>query len=354
MILIESRKNAMITDYPCPLCKFREWKPVQRYIYKAADHSPNYLVKNDRIINLFHHLSGFFRSFIFASPKPKNIRERLLNSYERLRREVLFNVWFLGEKEIAITSQYCLHCGFMAYSPRPDEMDISEKYKFLGEHNRPEEIEEYNSVLDNDPYSKSNREHIYNLIMGGLKKENIRILDCGGASGWFVVPFAEHGCQCDLVDYETGQVAGIRKVGNDIHELNEKEIYDAILCRAVLEHLADPLSVVKMFRDLLKVDGLVYAMVPCEIHAGIARLGYDPVTHINAFTPDSFEALFRLADFEVSSGIDEMSNIWILARKRTEGHNKILDFKMDIEKYLYPGRYDTFKKYVLNRINLFK
>ncbi|MDP2984390.1 MAG: class I SAM-dependent methyltransferase [Candidatus Latescibacter sp.] len=344
----------MISDYPCPLCKFRDWKPVQRYIYKAADHSPNSLFRNDRIISLVHYLTGFARSFIYASPKPKRIRERLLNSYERLRREVLFRVWFPDKQEIAITSQYCLNCGFMAYSPRPDENDISEKYRFLGEHSRPEEIEEYNSFLENDPYSKSNREHIYNLVMGGLKKENIRILDCGGASGWFVVPFAEHGCQCDLVDYETGQVAGIRKVGNNIHELNEKEIYDAIVCRAVLEHIADPLSVVKMFRNLLKKEGLVYAMVPCEIHAGIARLGYDPVTHINAFTPNSFEALFRLADFEVSSGADEMSNIWILAGKRAEGDMGISDFKLDIEKYLYPGRWETLKKYVLNRINPFK
>ena len=82
-----------------------------------------------------------------------------------------------------------------------------------------------------------------------------------------------------------------------------------------------------MFHDLVKEDGLVYAMVPCEIHAGIARLGYDPVTHINFFTPNSFEALFRLADFKVvSSGADEMSNIWILASKRAEDDMGISDF----------------------------
>ncbi|MCX6704861.1 MAG: hypothetical protein NT162_00785, partial [Candidatus Woesebacteria bacterium] len=112
-----------------------------------------------------HYLCGFAGSFIYASPKPKRIREKLLNSYERLRREVLFRVWFPGELEIAITSQYCLNCGFMAYSPRPDEKDIAEKYRVLGEKSRPEEIEEYNSFLDNDPFSKSNRELIYNLIM---------------------------------------------------------------------------------------------------------------------------------------------------------------------------------------------
>ncbi len=345
----------MILNYSCPLCKFKNWSPVQKYIYNVRDHLSFSSLHKDKYISRLTLLRSLFYTLIYAAPKPKNISVRTLTSYERLRRKVLFDIWFPGKEQVILTSQYCMNCGFMAYTPRPTEKDLEAKYEFLYKNSAPEEIEEYTFFLEKDPYSKRNREMIYELVTDEIIEKKLKVLDYGGANGWYLLPFLEHNHECELIDYESEQLPGIKKIGNEIHEIPSDSMYDAIICRAILEHVADPLSIVNKFHNILHDNGVIFAMVPDEILGGISRLGPDPVTHINFFTPKSFELLFKLADFEiVGSDTDEMNNIWILARKAqnrgtfTHG-NEIID----TEQLLKPRRTYIIKKVFLNRIRLF-
>ena len=76
-----------------------------------------------------------------------------------------------------------------------------------------------------------------------------------------------------------------------------------------------------------------------------------PVANISK----SFELLFRMANFEiVNSGIDEMKNIWIVARKaKIKSNVTFADNIFEIEQLLYPGRLYTLKKVLLDDIHLF-
>lgn len=346
----------MISNYSCPLCKLNNWSPVQKYIYNVQDHSSFSSLNKDNYISRLRHLCNSFYTLIYAAPKPENISVKMLTSYERLRRKVLFEIWFPNKEQVVLTSQYCLNCGFMAYTPRPTEADLKAKYEFLYKNSTPEESEEYTLFLEKDPYSKRNREMIYELITREMIGKKLKVLDYGGANGWYLFPFLEHSHECELVDYEPEQLPGIKKIANEIHEIPSNSMYTAIICRATLEHVADPLAIVKIFHSILQDNGVLFAMVPDEILGGISRLGPDPVTHVNFFTPKSFELLFKLADFEiVSSNTDEMNNIWVLAKKARNKSTFTLNNEIiDIEQLLKPKRIYILKKVFLNRIRLLR
>jgi len=341
----------MITDYSCPLCKTKKWKSVQNYIYKTRNFSSFSIPYQDKFINYFNGFHGFLRAFLYAAPKPKDITEKMLTSYARLRRRILFEIWFPKEKEVIITSQYCLNCGFMAYTPRPTNADLRAKYEFLGKIYPPDEREKYTSFLEKDTYFNREKKIIYELITNEVSGKKLKILDFGGGFGWFSLPFLAHGHDCSLVDYADMQLPGIKKIANEINELPSDISFDAIICRATLEHVADPLSVVEKFHYILKDNGVVYAMVPDEIMGGITRLGTDPVTHINFFTPQSFKLLFKLANFKIAcSDTDEMNNTWLLAKKASNNDTVTISNELlDIERLLKPDRFYCFNKVILNR-----
>lgn len=341
----------MNSTYPCPVCTSQDWKTVQEYVYHVADHESPLWIGNNRAVNATHLLKDFWRAIIHNAPKPDRIRERLLSDYELMMREILFTVWVPGQREMRMASRYCRRCGFMACTPRPDTHEIALKYRALEPNTHPDDIHRQNAFLDSDPYSRRSRAQLREVLIAGVGQERFRLLDHGGASGWYVKSLADQGCVCDLVDYEPQQLPGIRRIGVTIDDIPESGQYDAIVSRAVLEHLVDPCDVLRKFHRRLVDRGVVYALVPCEIHAGIARLGYDPVTHINFFTPNSFSLMFRRNGFVVErSGMDEMRNIWVLARKQ-QGHAQDASILApDTDTYLYPGRMSTFNWYIINRL----
>ena len=347
--------NSMISNYSCPLCKSNNWKSVQNYIFKTQHYSSFSLPYQDKCIHRLHRLRSFFYALLYAAPKPKNISVKILTTYERLRRKVLFEIWFPDKHEVIMTSQYCTHCGFMTYTPRPTETDLRAKYKFLNKHTTPEETEELLQLLEKDHYSKRNRQEMYTLVSREVNGKKLKVLDFGGGNGWYLSPFLEHGHECSLIDYDEEQLPGIKKIANELHEIPSYVMFDAIICRATLEHVSAPLSIIEKFHGILRDNGVVYALVPDEILGGISRLGSDPVTHINFFTRKSFELLFRMANFEiVNSSIDEMKNIWVVARKaKIKSTVTFANNILEIEQLLYPGRLYTLKKVLLDDIRLF-
>ena len=345
----------MISNYLCPLCKSNNWKSVQNYIYETQKYSSFSLPYQDKFIHRLHRLRSLCYALLYAAPKPKNISVKMLTAYERLRRDVLFEIWFPDKNEVILTSQYCTNCGFMTYTPRPTKTDLRAKYEFLNKHNTSEETEELLQFLEKDHYSKRNREEIYKLVTCELSEKKLKVLDFGGGNGWYLSPFLEHGHECSLIDNDEEQLPGIKKIANEIHEIPSNVMFDAIICRATLEHVADPLSIIKKFYVILRDNGVVYALVPVEILGGISRLESDPVTHINFFTRKSFELLFKLADFEiVNSSIDAMKNIWVVARKaKIKSTVTYTNNILEIERLLYPGRLYTLKNAFLHNFRLF-
>ena len=150
-------------------------------------------------------------------------------------------------------------------------------------------------------------------LVGGTK----RVLDVGCATGYLAQALTERGCTVSGVEFdekaaEEARPHLARLVIGDIEELDLAEAFgddrfDVIVFGDVLEHLRDPLPVLRSARKLLTDRGSVVASIPNIAHGSVrlalmaGRFDYQPLglldsTHVRFFTRSSIEDLFREAD----------------------------------------------------------
>jgi SAM-dependent methyltransferase len=141
-------------------------------------------------------------------------------------------------------------------------------------------------------------QHVLRLKDHGVK----RVLDFGCGFGQFVQMCRLFSIEALGVDpYHAQRSAG----GNQIYaELNDVPgSFDAITMFEVLEHLEDPLAVLKALRRRLNASGLMIVEVPDT--SGVNRISsrdeyykIHPLDHVNAFTPASLDAIMDQVGFE--------------------------------------------------------
>jgi SAM-dependent methyltransferase len=112
--------------------------------------------------------------------------------------------------------------------------------------------------------------------------------------------FLAEGARCHLVDFNETTHPGVRRIGATERDLDEMCRYDLIVCSHVVEHVAEPVSVVSTLAAYLKPDGVIYVEVPMEVWSK-APLHNEPVTHVNFFTPVSCRHLVARAKLQTLS-----------------------------------------------------
>jgi 2-polyprenyl-3-methyl-5-hydroxy-6-metoxy-1,4-benzoquinol methylase len=161
----------------------------------------------------------------------------------------------------------------------------------------------------------SNRNNSHTLmveLVGGSK----RVLDVGCATGYLAQALVERGCTVSGLDFDVEAAEEARPhlerlvIGDletmDLPEAFGDDRFDVIVFGDVLEHLKDPLPVLRSARRLLAVGGSVVASIPNIAHGSVrlallaGRFDYQPLglldsTHIRFFTRSSVEDLFREA-----------------------------------------------------------
>jgi SAM-dependent methyltransferase len=210
---------------------------------------------------------------------------------------VLFDVWAAGEQTFRVRFAACDVCAMMIYLPRPSDADIQAKYRALAGYG-----DNIPSLGEAPRRTRQRSKRLYDILVRGLDRPigECRILDFGGGDGRLLTCFAEAGAVCDLMDYCDQPVPGVRYVGRDASSLPGAPTYDAMICSHVVEHLTDPLPVLRQLAGNLKPGGLIYVEVPVEV---VRRMpaGVEPVTHCNFFIPESLAALLERAGFRIVS-----------------------------------------------------
>jgi 2-polyprenyl-3-methyl-5-hydroxy-6-metoxy-1,4-benzoquinol methylase len=219
-----------------------------------------------------------------------------LSDYEKARYQVLFEVWFPGKEAVTLTSKSCEDCGFVTYTPRPTTEDVDRKYHFLADLGL--------SGPTADPDSEIERRRARELHSHASryapKGRCLRVLDFGGGDGRLMRGFLAEGAECHLVDFNGTTLPGVRRIGTTERDLDETCRYDLIVCSHVVEHVAEPVSVVSTLAAYLKPDGVIYVEVPMEVWSK-APLHNEPVTHVNFFTPVSCRHLVARAKLQTLS-----------------------------------------------------
>jgi 2-polyprenyl-3-methyl-5-hydroxy-6-metoxy-1,4-benzoquinol methylase len=172
----------------------------------------------------------------------------------------------------------------------------------------------YDLVID--PEAENNT-HAFALGMIGHNK---RVLEVGCATGYFTRVLAERGCKVVGLEIDP-EAASLAEqwaervvVGNvddgDLWDLVDDESFDVVTFGDVLEHLRDPLAVLRKAMTKLKPEGFIVTSLPNVAHGDVRLsllrgsfeyrdIGLLDRTHIKFFTRQSVRELLREAGLVV-------------------------------------------------------
>ncbi|CAD7772666.1 Ubiquinone biosynthesis O-methyltransferase [Candidatus Methanoperedenaceae archaeon GB50] len=197
-----------------------------------------------------------------------------------------------------------------------DRNNAKEEIRILGNSKDKITSDAIREPLDID-YYRQERKDVEALI----PKEARRILDVGCGEGILGKRLLEKGVK-EVVGVEIEQAVCEKARENlsmvvcgDIEKIDlpfEERYFDCIVFADILEHLKDPLSVVKKLKKHLKDSGVVVASIPNVRYYQVINMLVDGYwtygdygildrTHLRFFTKKEILALFKNAGFEITT-----------------------------------------------------
>jgi len=155
-----------------------------------------------------------------------------------------------------------------------------------------------------------------------------RLLEVGCGAGDTMKIAVNMGWDAVGLDVDLKAVANARGKGLTVHlgQLADQrfadESFDLVLMSHVIEHVHDPLALLRECRRVLRKDGLLVVFTPNTESWGYRRLGanwmgLDPPRHLIVFNPQTLECLARRAGFSdrtISSTIRFTAVFFTLSR----------------------------------------
>lgn len=207
----------------------------------------------------------------------------------------------------------CAACGFTHIVPIPSPEDLERVYRH-----------EYYST-EKPLYLERTREDLewWNLVYSDrydtfeelLPRGRRRILDIGSGPGIFLHHGKCRGWETLGIEPSAQAAAHSRELGIDIVQefITEDTAlkighFDVVHMSMVLEHIPDPIGLLRIARDLLKPDGVICVVVPNDYSffqealrnvCGLQPWWVAPPHHINYFDFDSLASLFHKINLNV-------------------------------------------------------
>lgn len=150
-------------------------------------------------------------------------------------------------------------------------------------------------------FAERNRRLAYYFASRGVIRDHETVLDFGAGAGHIAMAVREHFPTASLLCIEPNSQAQDWLVANRLHVLNGLEGVatgvDVVLLVEVLEHLDDPLGVLKSVATLLNPTGRVFVTTPCgETRSGSRPTkAYETPLHVQFFTERSLRRAMESA-----------------------------------------------------------
>jgi SAM-dependent methyltransferase len=149
-------------------------------------------------------------------------------------------------------------------------------------------------------------------LMGAHKTATLRLLDFGCGDGHFLQVSSSLGFKSVGIDFSdsrqnrafpSDKISLYANLGQLCQSPDGQLPFDAITLFQVLEHLSNPLEVLRSLADWLSPTGFLIVEVPdCQSVTGIPKNSEDfskvnPLEHVNHFTPDTLTRMCQRAGF---------------------------------------------------------
>ena len=244
----------------------------------------------------------------------------------------------------------CQNCGLVQLKDVPNELDLFEFYK-----------SKYRIQ-----YRKQDRpspKHVYRAglqAISRLKKiapfirKNTKLLDIGSGGGEFTYLASRMGADASGIDPSSGYLEfgrnhySINVEQKQISQLKDKHSYQMVTMFHVLEHLPNPLKVIRKVHQILKVGGLFVIEVPNLESKATSPFNHFFKAHICYFTSLSLIGLIK-ANFSVEY-IENEDVIFLVCRKSDKKKfERPFDYNSSAVSLANSRlKYKNLKEYVLN------
>lgn len=264
---------------------------------------------------------------IRTSPRP---RCYLCQSEGRILYQGLRDRLFSAPGDWTLKECQNTDCGLVWLDPIPLPEDIGKAYAHYYTHGMPEKrMQGYlsrvvNGLIRRVLVAMKERHPIASMYLGDLKPG--RLLEVGCGEGTFLNKLRQHGWSVDGVDLDSKAVEQAEKTygicvhAGDLESAGFPEAcFDAVVMNHVIEHVFDPVALLRECRRVLKPGGRLVVVTPNIRSWGHGRFGQfwrglEPPRHIHLFTCSAFSRCAQDADFDKHQVVTTAINASVILR----------------------------------------
>ena len=192
----------------------------------------------------------------------------------------------------------CLSCGHWWHSPLPTQKYLSKLYSEDSEFVVSLHVLPKLSTPTESELKKFARPILEDFPEGKV----FNYLEIGSGSGYLLKYFSRFA----KISYgvEPAQAKEETNVVRDIDDLPQQLKFDCVVIQDVLEHISDPVDMLKKIRSRVNSGGLIYAGFPNKdsFKARLMKNKWSmvrPVGHLHYFSSKSIDIIFKKAGWEV-------------------------------------------------------
>ncbi len=175
-------------------------------------------------------------------------------------------------------------------------------------------------------------------IISRFKKKPAKVLEIGAATGVMLQIFKKHGWEVWGIEPSASardaQKKGIKILKTTFEKAKlPKNYFDVVILNHTLEHMTNPLAIMRKVKTLLIKKGIIYVDVPnfASFSAKLANKNWKyilPEEHLYHFTPETLRKILEKAGFKTIycrtwSGIFDVANPFLKL------YQELADFRLN-------------------------